>query len=214
MESPEMVRQIISVFQDVIHELDLHPTRLDVELTTSGRVHVYLTAPEFSGKTDTERDLMIWPVLEKKLPGLDLLRLSVCMLMAPEEEAETLNKLLEYPNKNNGKASADNDNANGTTTPYSIFEKITAVFNKIIQERNLHPTRLEFELTPYETVHIYVEAPEFSGKTSTERDLMIWPFLERCLPQNVIMHISACVLLEPEEEAIAAEIYDRKLQTA
>jgi hypothetical protein len=57
-----------------------------------------------------------------------------------------------------------------------------------------------------------MEAPEFSGKTSEERDLMIWPALEKRLPEEVIMHIAACVLLAPEDEA--AEIQEEKLQAA
>jgi stress-induced morphogen len=212
MELQEMLKQITAAFQSIIQELNLRPTRLDIELTISGYVHVYMTAPEFSGKTSTERDLMIWPALEKKLPDLVLPNISVCILMAPEEEAETLSRLPEHPSNGDGKASTEDNRVDGKLTPHAIFEKITTTFNKIIQGRNIHPTRLDFELTPYETVQIYMEAPEFSGKTSEERDLMIWPALEKRLPEEVIMHIAACVLLAPEDEA--AEIQEEKLQAA
>jgi stress-induced morphogen len=200
VESQEMLAQITAAFQSIIQELDLHPTRLDIELTISGYVHVYMTAPEFSDKTEAERDLMIWRALETKLTNSALTSISVCILMAPEEETETLNRVLEYTNHDNDKASANDNDVDGKMTPLAIFDKIISTFNKIIQERHIHPTRLDFELTPYETVHIYMEAPEFSGKTGTERDLMIWPALEKRLPEDVIVKISACVLLEPEDE--------------
>lgn len=197
MESRERLEQITAAFQTIIQELNLHPTRLDIELTMAETVHVYITAPEFSGKTSTERDLIIWPALEKKLSNLALFSISVCMLMAPEEETETLSRLNKHPS--NGKIAVDENHVDGTLTPHAVFEKITTTLNKIIQERNIHPTHLEFELTPYETVHIYIEAPEFSGKTSTERELMLRPALEKKLPQEVIMNMAAFVLLAPEE---------------
>ncbi|MCI0694906.1 hypothetical protein L0337_23220 [candidate division KSB1 bacterium] len=84
--------------------------------------------------------------------------------------------------------------------PQEVLEKIKAAFQTIIQEQNLHPTRLDMELTLAETVHIYMTAPEFSGKTDRERDLMIWPALEKKLPRRALMEISVCVLLAPEEE--------------
>ncbi len=199
MKPQEMLNQVNAAFQTVIEELNLHPTRLDIELTMAKTVHVYMTAPEFSGKTPNERDLMIWPALEKKLPDLVLSNISVGVLIAPEEEADTLRGLPEHPSHGNGKFFVEDNGVNFTWTPQEIFEKIKMTFEQIIQERNIHPTRLEFELTPYETVQIYMEAPEFSGKTDAARDLMIWPALEKRLPEDVIVKITACVLLEPEE---------------
>lgn len=84
--------------------------------------------------------------------------------------------------------------------PQEALERIKAAFQNIIQEQNLHPTRFDMELTMAETVHIHITAPEFSGKTDTERDLMIWPALEKKLPRRIMMNISVCVLLAPEEE--------------
>jgi stress-induced morphogen len=201
MESQEMLKQITAAFQNIVQELDLHPTRLDIELTISGYIHVYMTAPEFSGKTSAERDLMIWRALEAKLTDLALGSISVCILMAPEEETATLSRVLEYTSHGNDKASASDNAIDGKMTLLAIFDKITSTFNKIIQERHIHSTRLDFELTPYETIQIYMEAPEFSGKSDTERDLMIRPALEKRLPEDVIVKITACVLLEPEEGA-------------
>jgi stress-induced morphogen len=89
MDPQEILKQVTAAFHEIIQERNLHPTRLDIELTKSETVHVYLTAPEFSGKTSTERDLMIWPALEKKLSNLVLFSISVCVLMAPEEEMES-----------------------------------------------------------------------------------------------------------------------------
>jgi len=78
----------VEIYKDIIQELDLHPTLFDIELTLAETLHVYLIAPEFSGKTDRERDLMIWPALDKKLPYGVLMDISVCMLLAPEEKAK------------------------------------------------------------------------------------------------------------------------------
>lgn len=86
MNSQEVLKQITAAFQAIINEFNLHPTRLDIESTISGTVHVYMTAPEFSGKTDTERELMIWPALEKKLTNRVLFKISVCLLFAPDED--------------------------------------------------------------------------------------------------------------------------------
>lgn len=94
MKPQDILNQIKAAFQAIIQEQNLHPTRLDIELTLSETVHIYMTAPEFSGKTDSERDLMIWPSLEKKLPRRALMEISVCVLLAPEEEAETGRKEL------------------------------------------------------------------------------------------------------------------------
>jgi len=88
MNSQEILKQIAAAFQAITQERNLHPTRLDIESTMSGTVHVYMTAPEFSGKDSTERDLMIWPALEKKLTNRVLFKISVCVLLAPEEEKE------------------------------------------------------------------------------------------------------------------------------
>ena len=82
-----------------------------------------------------------------------------------------------------------------------ILEKVTAAFQSIIQELNLNPTRLNIELTMAETIHIHMTAPEFSGKTGTERDLMIWSALEKKLEDEILMNISVCVLLAPEEKS-------------
>jgi hypothetical protein len=73
MEAQETLKRVTAALQEIIKEFNLHPTRLDIELTMAETVHVYLTAPEFSGKTITERDIMIWRALEKKLPSLVLL---------------------------------------------------------------------------------------------------------------------------------------------
>jgi hypothetical protein len=88
MDPQEVLEQIKAAFQTISQEQSLHPTRLDMELTLAETVHIYMTAPEFSGKTDRERDLMIWPALEKKLPRRVLMNISVCVLLAPEEETE------------------------------------------------------------------------------------------------------------------------------
>jgi stress-induced morphogen len=81
-----------------------------------------------------------------------------------------------------------------------ILEQIKAAFQSIIQEKNLHPTRVDIEWSPHETIHVYMTAPEFSGKTITERHRMIWLALEKKLVRKVLMHISVFVLLAPEEE--------------
>jgi hypothetical protein len=91
MNSQEILKQIAAAFQAIIQERNLHPTRLDIESTLSGTVHVYMTAPEFSGKTSEERDMMIWPALEKRLTNRVLFKISVCLLLAPEEDMDVKN---------------------------------------------------------------------------------------------------------------------------
>ena len=87
-----------------------------------------------------------------------------------------------------------------------IFEEITAAFQEIIKELDLHPTRLDIELTMAETVHVYLTATEFSGKSSTKRDLIIWPDLEKRFVREVIASISLWLLLAPEEDPDFAEL--------
>lgn len=90
-----------------------------------------------------------------------------------------------------------------------ILEQIKAAFQSIIQEKSLHPTRLDIELSPYKTVHISMTAPEFSGKAATERHRMIWLALEKKLPRKVLMNIAVFLLFAPEEDPEF-----EKLQTA
>jgi hypothetical protein len=80
------------------------------------------------------------------------------------------------------------------------LSQITAALQTIVKERNLHPIRFEVELSPYETIYVYITAPEFAGKTDRERDMMIWPALEKRLKREVIMHIAVCLLFAPEED--------------
>jgi stress-induced morphogen len=84
--------------------------------------------------------------------------------------------------------------------PQEVLQQITAAIHTIIKTRHLHPTRLEIELSEYDTVQIYMTAPEFSGKTYTEREMMIQPALEKVLPLNVIMNLSLLLLFAPEDE--------------
>jgi len=81
-----------------------------------------------------------------------------------------------------------------------IRTQIAAALQTIIKERNLHPTRFEVELSPYGTVEVYLTAPEFSGKTDRQRELMILAALEKRLKREVIMHISVFMLFAPEED--------------
>jgi stress-induced morphogen len=81
-----------------------------------------------------------------------------------------------------------------------IRTELTAALQKIIDERHLHPTRFEVELSPYGAVEIYMTAPEFSGKTDRQRELMIMAPLEKRLKREVIMHISVLMLWTPEED--------------
>jgi stress-induced morphogen len=84
--------------------------------------------------------------------------------------------------------------------PREILAQITAAFQTIIKERNLHPIRFEIEPSTYESVDIYITAPEFSGKTITERKMMIWPALEKRYKREFLNKISLCLLLAPEED--------------
>ncbi len=88
MESQKILKEVTAAFKKIVKELNLHPTRLDIELTAAETIHVYLTAPEFSGKNETERDLMVWRALKRKLSNRALIEISVCELLAPAEEAE------------------------------------------------------------------------------------------------------------------------------
>ncbi|MGH7456411.1 MAG: hypothetical protein ACRENG_33990 [bacterium] len=88
MESQKILEEVTAAFKSLVQELNLHPTRLDIELTMAETIHVYMTAPEFSGKTNTERDLMIWPALGKKLSDDAIIEISVCVLLAPEEDVD------------------------------------------------------------------------------------------------------------------------------
>jgi len=88
MEPQKILEEVAAAFQGIVKELNLHPTRLDIELTMAETIHIYMTAPEFSGKTGTERDLMIWRPLEKRLSNDALIEISVCELLAPEEEVD------------------------------------------------------------------------------------------------------------------------------
>jgi len=88
MERQEILAQLTAALQTIIKERDLHPTRFEVELSPYGTVEVYMTAPEFSGKTDRQRELMILAPLEKRLKREVIMHISVFQLFAPEEDPE------------------------------------------------------------------------------------------------------------------------------
>jgi stress-induced morphogen len=88
MESQEILAQITAAFQTIIKERNLHPMRFEIEPSTYGSVEIYITAPEFSGKTIMERKMMIWPALEKRYKREFLNKIEICLLLAPEEDPE------------------------------------------------------------------------------------------------------------------------------
>jgi hypothetical protein len=88
MEPQEIFAQITAALQTIIKERNLHPTRFEVELSPYGTVEIYMTAPEFTGKTYTGRYMMIWPALEKRLKREVIMHISAFLLFAPEEDPE------------------------------------------------------------------------------------------------------------------------------
>jgi stress-induced morphogen len=198
MEPQEIFAQITATFKTIIQKRNLHPTQLAIELNEYDNVEIYMVAPEFSRMTDTERHTMLWSALEKRLPQEVLMHIGACVLLSPEEER---GEFPEEESTQQAKLSMWRD-----MTPQEILAKATAVFKEIIRELNLHPTLFEIELTIAETLHVYLIAPEFSGKTERERDLMIWPVLENKLPGRVLMDISVCMLLAPEEKVKMEEL--------
>jgi len=126
------------------------------------------------------------------------MHITACVLLSPEEER------CEFPEEEN--AQQAKPPVWRDMTPQEILAEATAVFKDIIQELNLHPTLFEIELTLAETLHVYLIAPEFSGKTERERDLMIWPILKNKLPNRVLMDISVCMLQAPEEKVKMEEM--------
>jgi len=88
MEPQDISAQITAALQTILKERNLHPMRFEVEPDLYGDLEIYITAPEFSGRTITERNMMIWPTLEKRYKREFLNKISLCMLLAPEEDPE------------------------------------------------------------------------------------------------------------------------------
>jgi len=198
MNPQEILAQITAAFKTIIQQRNLHPTQLEIELNEYDNVEIYMVAPEFSRITATERHELLWSALEKRLPREVIMHIGACVLLSPEEERG------EFPEEESTQQSKPQMECD--MTPEEVLAEATAVFQDIIQELNLHPTLFDIELTMAETLHVYLIAPEFSGKTDRERDLMIWPALENKLPRRVMMDISVCMLLAPEEKAKMEEL--------
>jgi acid stress-induced BolA-like protein IbaG/YrbA len=62
---------------------------VEIEETPVGNVHVFAWSETFIGLSESARDRLVWPALERSLSEDELIRISVCVLSTPEEH-ETL----------------------------------------------------------------------------------------------------------------------------
>lgn len=58
---------------------------VQIDETPVGNVHVFVQSEAFVGLTDSARDRLVWPALERALTEDELLRISVCVLNTPAE---------------------------------------------------------------------------------------------------------------------------------
>lgn len=70
---------------------DFVATHPDSEIQVSegwgDNIHILVVSEAFKGMPAEKRDDMVWPILEK-LPKADMIHISLCLLLTPEE-AET-----------------------------------------------------------------------------------------------------------------------------
>ncbi|MBF0360544.1 MAG: hypothetical protein HQK49_05995 [Oligoflexia bacterium] len=64
---------------------NLSSTKKEITQTKSGFIHIYLTIPQFSNVSSKERDMIFLSCLENELTSDEILRISVCVLLAPGE---------------------------------------------------------------------------------------------------------------------------------
>ena len=80
--------------------------------------------------------------------------------------------------------------------------QIEAALQVVVAELHLSQARTHVEMNR-RWIHVLVTTPSFAGKTSSERDNLIWREFEKRLDDETILAITQCYLLTPEEEAEA-----------
>ena len=80
------LNELNRVMKEISHDLALRQTETRVE--QNGRwFHVFITAGEFRGRSQGERENLIWREFERRLDDEAILSVTQCYLLTPEEQA-------------------------------------------------------------------------------------------------------------------------------
>lgn len=86
-----MTRQIEQILQDDFQSQH-SKSKITVYRYNPGSIRIRIVDPSFAGKSLSEREAAVWKILEK-LPEQVQLEISVCLLIAPNEQATSLMNL-------------------------------------------------------------------------------------------------------------------------
>ncbi len=88
------LNELNRVMKEISHDLALRQAETRVE--QNGKwFHVFITAEEFRGKSQGERENLIWREFERRLDDEAILSVTQCYLLTPEEQdVQTSSSLL------------------------------------------------------------------------------------------------------------------------
>lgn len=86
------LKKIKKALNDIVHNLKLRDPETAVEI--SGKwIHILIATKTFHGKSQRERENMVWSEFEKRLDDETLISITQCYLLTPKERAATLRKV-------------------------------------------------------------------------------------------------------------------------
>ena len=80
--------EFMQELKSVISEMNLEFLTIELETTPEGRIGGYITSSSFEGKTQIERQNMIWSYLDQNLEEEKKLRIVALLTLTPEEADE------------------------------------------------------------------------------------------------------------------------------
>jgi len=75
--------------EDILFQLGFENPELEIEITKTGRVGGFIISESFSGKSQIERQNMLWDKLDKILDEEKRLKIVGLLTMTPAEAEET-----------------------------------------------------------------------------------------------------------------------------
>ncbi|GEM_PF-2451368 len=90
------------------------------------------------------------------------------------------------------------------------LEQVDQELNQIAKDLNLPEAEVHAEQSG-NWYHVLISSPFFEGKSSTDRNNLIWREFERRFDDDTILSITQCYLLTPEEkEEAGLDLNDSK----
>lgn len=80
----QLVARITRALQSELFRRD-DTTKISVSPEHGDNIHILIVSNLFNGLTFPERDNIVWPVLENALEDCEIVHISLCLLLTPDE---------------------------------------------------------------------------------------------------------------------------------